>query len=662
MAEAYNTDGPDKRDVLAEARRRLEAAWDHDSDNRTEAIKDLRFLGLDQWPEDVRQKRESEGRPVLTLDHLNQHKNQVVNDIRQANISLKAIPVDSKTDPALAEIVTALMRDVQYQSHAEHVYAQAADGAVSCGIGHFRFKTRYVDDRVFEQELLIEPIPYPLAVFWDPAAVKPDRSDAMWCFVTEFVPTGTFKQRYPHAQMADVDAMRDIASASGMYWATRDGVLIAEYWCKKPKKRRLVAFEDGSVVDLTDAERGIEEQLVQVYGPVQGEREAQGYKIEQSIISGVEVLEGPHEWAGQYIPIIPVIGSEIHLETKTIRMSLIRGARDPQRLYNYWRSAAAELIALVPKSKFLVTDKQIAPYRAEWEQAHLSPKPYLRFVPDDKMPRGMPQKIDPADPPAAIWQEASLVVDDMKAATGIYDASLGAKSNETSGVAIARRQVEGDVSTYHFADNLRRSLEHAGRVMIDLIPKIYDTQRVVRLLGEDGQEKFEQINWPTIDTATGESVVYNDLSSGRYDIRVSIGPSYTTQRIEARETLIEFMKAIPQAAPYIMDLVASSLDFDGADDIAERLKKLIPPQILPEDERPAPEQPNPAQMQAQEMQLKAMGAKVAETEGKARKAHAEADAKEIENQERVVQDHLFGVPPPQHALPPSPPGGMSPGQ
>ena len=191
--------------ILKEARKRLEAAWVYDKENREEAIKDLRFLALDQWPQSIRNSRKAEDRPCLTLDHLNQYKNQVVNDIRQAKIELRAVGVDSKSDPELAEFMTGLMRDVQYQSGASHVYAEAANGQVSCGIGHFRFTTDYTDDEVFDQELKIECIPYPLSVYWDPASYKADRSDAEWCFVTEFVPSATFKDRFPDANPVDVD-------------------------------------------------------------------------------------------------------------------------------------------------------------------------------------------------------------------------------------------------------------------------------------------------------------------------------------------------------------------------------------------------------------------------------------------------------------------------
>jgi hypothetical protein len=200
--------GPDDK-ILREARRRLESAWQHDRHNREQASIDLRFLGLDQWPESIRTQREQSNRPCLTLDHLNQYKNQVVNEIRQSKVELRAVTADEGENTELADLMTELMRDIQYNSDASHVYATAADGAVSCGIGHFRFSTEYVEGEVFDQEIAVKAIPYPLAVYWDPAAVLPDRSDAQFCFVVEFIPTGTFKELYPGVRLEDVQIPKD---------------------------------------------------------------------------------------------------------------------------------------------------------------------------------------------------------------------------------------------------------------------------------------------------------------------------------------------------------------------------------------------------------------------------------------------------------------------
>jgi hypothetical protein len=626
--------------ILKEARKRLEAAWLHDKHNRDEALRDLRFLGLDQWPESVRQERERSGRPCLTLDHLNQYKNQVVNDIRQSKVELKAIAADDG-DPNLAELVTSLMRDIQYNSHASHVYAEAANGQVSCGIGHFRFTTEYVDGEVFNQDIKIQGIPYPLAVYWDPAAVLPDRSDAEWAFVVEFVPEGTFKELYPGARLEDVEVPQDWDAGTGFHWSTRDGALVAEYWCKKTTKQRLVAFESGVTLEVADDEDIL--ALEAMHGPVKGEREAEGVKVVQYLLTGSEILQGPNDWAGKYIPVIPVIGDEIALETKTVRKSLIRAGRDAQQLYNYWRSAAAELIALAPKAKWLVTANQIGARKAEWDTAHVDPKPYLVYHPDQKAPGVAPQLISPPAPPQAIWAEAALVVDDMKAATGIYDASLGAKSNETSGRAITIRQREGDVSNFHFSNNLHRSLVHAGRVLLDLIPKIYDTERTVRVLSDNDAHSYKTVNETIPGSMDGMPMVLNDLSQAKFDIRVEVGPSFTTQRIEAASGMLEYAKADPGALEVMRDLYVKNQDWPGAALLAERLKKTIDPKLLSSDEQEQAAQDPAMQQQAQtnqlttQIELKGAELKLQKAEAEVMKTQAEVEQTKVETQLKVMQ-------------------------
>jgi hypothetical protein len=625
VADRPRTDDDD----LREAKDRLDDCWQYDKENREQAGIDLRFLGLDQWPESIRTQREQQNRPCLTLDHLNQYKNQVVNDIRQAKIGIKAISDDINTEDERAEIVTSLMRDIQYKSHASHVYANAADGAVSCGIGHFRIEQCYSKDDGFDQELRLKAIPYPLAVYWDPAAVLPDRSDAEFCFIVEFIPMGTFKSQWGKAKPVSIDTPTD-SNQGGLLWATEDGVLVAEYYRKKYDKRTIAALENGASLDIT----GLSEDELAFLGPVLNKRTAEKCSIEHGLMTGAEFLEPMEEVAGKYIPVIPVIGTEIHLEKKRVRYGLVRPARDAQQLYNYWRSAAAELIALAPKSKWLVTAKQIGARKAEWDTAHADPKPYLVYNPDSKAPGVAPQLISPPAPPAAIWQEAALVVDDMKAATGIYDASLGAKSNETSGTAIQRRQSEGDTSTYHFMNNLERSLEHLGTVLLDLIPLIYDNQRQVRLMDDKDEYSYKPINTPIMDV-DGSPAMLNDLSEGRFAIRVSIGPNFTTQRIEAADGMLKYAQADPEALPLYRDLFVKAMDWPQADEIAERLKKQIPQEVLSQEEKQTIEQPpvDPMVQQANQLALQKAEADVMKTQAEAKRAEADAMLKMMQAQQ-----------------------------
>jgi hypothetical protein len=635
----------DMEDIVATVRKRLERAYTHDRPNRDEGAADLRFLAGDQWPEYAKQARVN--RPMLTVNKLPQFLHQVTNDIRQNAPVIKATPVDGETDPQLAKTYDGIISDIQYRSSAKHVYATAAYHAAACGIGHWRVTTQYIEDDGFDQELAIELIPYPFSVYWDPASVKPDRSDAMWCIVVEMVPKDTFAEKYPDAQPVNVDVIRSFNSINGLsnsiFWAQNDHVLIAEYWCKKPQKKTIAAFKSGVTADITGLDMIKLYQMQMQYGPIVKKREANGYRIEQSLVSGVEILSGPHNWPGNHIPIIAVIGTEIPLETTTIRHGLLRNARDPQQLYNFYRSAAAEHIALSPKSPYLVTDEMIGKHKSDWDTLNTKNRPYLRYTPDPKAPGARPDRINAPEPPQALWQEGQMATDDIKATTGIYDASLGARSNETSGVAIKRRETQGDTANFHYQDNLQRSIEQCGRVLIDLIPKIYDNERTARMLAEDGSEQFIPINKTLYDNQ-GQPVIVNDLNQGRFDVRVTIGPSFASKRLEAADAIVELMKALPpELAPLLADIAVRNMDIPDAQEAAKRLKAMLPPQALQDPNAPPP-QPDPAQQQAQQMQsqqaeLEIIGgrAKVAETQAKADLVQTKAQGEHINNLLKAAQ-------------------------
>ena len=626
-------------DIVTQARNNLEAAWQHEKENREAAAVDLAFLAGDQWPDRVRREREAEGRPMLTINRLPQFLRQVTNDIRQANISIKASPVDDRSDPKLAKIYNGILRQIQYHSNAHHVFSTAAEHQSSCGIGWFRITTDYAEDTAFDQEIKLESIPHPLSVYCDPAAVKHDRSDAMWMIVTEMIPRDTFKARFPDAAPHDVDRPSD-GSSSRLYWTTADAVRVSEYWVKEPYTKTLGLTQTGETIDLT----GVKPQDRAFLPQIVKERKQLCYKVKQYLISGTDILEGPHEWPGKFIPIIPVIGAEIPLDQKTYRYGLIRFARDPQQLYNYYRTGVAEMMALAPKSPYLVTTEMLSDpaIKAIWDTANKRNRPYLPFRPDPNMPSG-PKREHPPEMPAALMQEAQVASEDMKATTGIHDASLGQRSNETSGRAILARQREGDIANYHFADNLEQSLQYAGRVLVDLIPKIYDNERVLRIMGEDDAEEFVPIN-QVIMGVDGMPIVLNDLSQARFDVRVTIGPSYSTRRMETADAMLQFMHVVPAAAQVAPDLVAKALDFPGAEEVAKRLRNTIPPAILADPDDPntqPPPPPNPLDDPAFRVEANLKNAQ-------ARKAMADARKIEMETQAMFAQPMLM----PEPQLPP----------
>lgn len=626
-------------------RERLDDAWNFDRLNREEAEIDLKFRAGDQWPKSVREEREASGRPVLTVDKLGAILNQVINDIKQNAPSIKARPVDDKSDPDLAKVFSGIIRQIEEQSGARYVYSRAADHCISCGIGHFRILTQYMDDSAFDQEILMETIPNPLAVVWDPASIKADKSDAMYCFVIEKMQRKAFEDKYPDAVVTSVGVSFDVDSE--LVYSSSDEVLISEYWEKVPAKKMLAMFEGGQTLDITD----LSQENLFALPPIVMQREVDTFKVQQYLVTGNDILEGPNEWAGKHIPIVSVVGNEFPMGNGIVRTGMIRAARDSQQMYNYMRTAAMEAIAQAPKTPWLVTKDMIKKHKSLWDVANKTPSPYLVYDVDPAAPGAAPKRERPADPPSALWQEGALASDDMKATTGIYDASLGNRSNETSGKAIMARQREGDVANYHFTDNLTRALEHAGRILIDLIPKIYDTQRVVRILGEDDTEEFTHINTTAINV-DGEPVIMNDLSTGRFDVKVATGPSYTTKRIEAAESMMQFIQAVPGAGQVAGDLIAKSMDWPGSEVLAERLRKMVPPQLLESEDgqqqqQPQQQTPDPMQQEMQELakhkielELAKIESEVLKNKASIAKTESETEGVQIENMAKSNQVQL----------------------
>lgn len=590
-SKAKTPKGPDDpKKFLTEMRERLQQAYDADKDNRREAAIDLKFLAGDQWPDQIKREREQAGRPMLTINRLPQFVNQVTNDIRQADFSIKVAPVDDESDPALAKIYDGLIRQIQYQSAANQVYATAGESQVGCGIGWWRVCSEYADDEAFEQELRLKVIRNPLSVFCDPGAVEPDRSDAMWMIVTEIIPKADFERKYPDKSVSDVDS--PTSSTDSLRWQQDDGVRIAEYWYRKPVEKTLVMTADGKSQYLEDAQTQIVPQNVLKT------RKVNTYEVCQYIVSGSDILEGPMEWPSKWIPLVPALGTEIPQDKTVVRMGMIRNARDPQALYNYNRTASAEALALQPKNPWVATWDMIKQYVGFWNKANTANVPYLIFDPDPKAPGMKPYREPPPALSPAFANEAMIADQDMKATTGIYDASLGNQSNETSGVAIGRREKQGDTANYHYSDKLQMALWHTGRILIDVIPKFYDTERIVRLLGEDDTEEIVKVNQQVMSEG-GVPVVLNDLSTARFDVRVKIGPSYSTKREEAAQFVTEFMRVDPSAAPLVRDILAKNSDMSGADEMAKRFKNVLegkPPLFDPENpetQQPPPQPPDP---------------------------------------------------------------------
>jgi hypothetical protein len=617
-------------ELVKEAVEVAEANYNFDRENRIEGIRDLQFLAGDQWDPRDRRQREADDRPVITVNRLIQPVKLVANQVRFSVPGVKCVPVDRDADAGTAWVLAGLMRQIQRMSMATWVYSVATGHAAACGIGHFRILTDYVDDDVFDQEIKIKLIPHPFSVLWDAGAEEPDRSDAMNCLVLEFVPTAEFKKRYPGAAAVDFQGSQTFNPGGNFQWFRPDFVVVAEFWKKVPYERKLGQLADGRVIDLTN--------VVQLNPAIQvvRERTVQSFCVEQMLVSGREVLKGPHKWAGRYIPIVPIIGNEIPQEHTVVRHGIVRFARDPQKMYNYWRSQSAEWIGQAAKSPWLVALEQIANYKDVWDTANQAPRPYLPydFMPEN--PQLKPERMRAPEPPAALWQEGTIASDEVKVTTGLYNPSLGAQGNEVSGRAIAERQSQADLANFEFTHNLGISLNHTGRILIDLAPKVYDTSRTVRILDEFEKEHFVPINSVAYQE-DGEAVLVHDITAGKYDVSMKIGPSYLTRREEAASQMVEFLKLNPEAFSIIGDIVAEEQDWPGAAKIGKRLKRAVPPQILGDDADEPPPPPDPVQVEGVKQEIREKKASADKKEAEAREADANARLAEAKARRETIE-------------------------
>ena len=559
----------DKDAFLLQMRTNYDRAITADQEERDLALEDLNFKNGDQWDEAVKKERQAADRPCLTTNRLPGFSDLVTGQIMMNTIGIKVRPVDGDSDPETADIMGGIIRNIESISSANTIYNECVDSSVNCGRAFFRILTQYADDNSFDQEIVEENIPNQFSVTWDPSAKKSNLSDAAWMFISDEMTRDAFNEKYPKA--APIEFPNDNSDLSE--WTTRDMVKIAEYWIKRPKKKTIYQLEDGKTVEKV----GKKDKVV-------NERIVDSYEIVWHKVSGNDILEGPQVWAGKYIPIVPVWGKITNIGNKRKMRGIIRFAKDPQRIYNYWRTAYTELISMMPKQPYILTEKQIEGHEDMWSVSHLKLQSHLLYTPDTLAP-GRPVRETPPQMSSGISDQLEFSVDELKATTGIYEASLGQRSNEVSGIAIEKRQNQGNISTFHFQQNLSDALAYAGRILIDLIPKIYDTARVVRIIGDDDAEKFVMIN-SNIDPKTGEETdnIFNDLSLGKYDVVATTGPGYLTQREEAVEHMMDLIKVYPDIAPVIMDQVVKHLDFPGALEISDRLKKIVPPGIIEDDE------------------------------------------------------------------------------
>lgn len=565
-------------DPLKLCRDRFKEAQEYWQEDYDAALNDTKFRAGEQWPEHYKTLREnpSNPRPCLVVDKLNQYVRQIVNDGRQNRPSIKVRPVDSGSDIQTSEVFQGIIKHIEDRSGADMAYDTAIDNAATCGYGYFKVVNEYARDNGFEQELAIKRVRNPLSIYIDPDSKEADGSDMKFAFEVEEMKKEDFKAKYPGKIPEDFKVDKETSD-----WYEGDKVRLARYWYVEEKDRKLYLLQDGTTVEEEEYD-ALKAEGRSLEGFVADSRMIPKRTVWHALVSGKEYLEEPQEWVGKYIPILVVYGNELDLEGKATHFGIIRQAKDAQRLYNYSRSAFAERVALSPKAPWVAAEGQVENYSDEWETANVKNHSVLRYTPISVAGKvvGAPQRQPAADIPSGFAQDMQISEHDIEASVGMYRASLGAPSNERSGKAILARQKEGDTGTFHYHDNLNRAIRHCGRILVDLIPKIYDTARVVRILGYDGTPDQVQIS-PDIPTASqknGTQNIYN-LGVGTYDVTISTGPSYNTLRMEAAESMMQLIQAHPDLMSVIGDVFVKNMDWPGAEEISERLKIMLPPQI-----------------------------------------------------------------------------------
>ena len=607
----------DDGDKMATMRSRLQMAQAAYSDSREDELDDLRFMAGSpdnqwQWPADVLATRGSvqgqtiNARPCLTINKLPQHVRQVTNEQRQNRPSGKVIPADDNADVEVAEVFNGVVRHIEYMSDADVAYDTACDNQVTYGEGYIRLLTEYCNDETFDQDIKIGRVRNAFSVYMDPTIQDPCGADAEWCFVTEDVLRDDYERMFPDASPISTLYNLGVGDQGLSSWLQEDTVRIAEYFYYTYERATLHLYPNNQTAF---SKTPMDKQLMALYGAPIRSRQVDRKKVMWMKTNGFDVLD-EREWPGKWIPVVRVIGNEWEVDGQIYISGLVRNAKDAQRMYNYWTSQEAEMLALAPKAPFIGYGGQFEGYEQQWKTANTTNWPYLEVNPDVTDGAGsvlpLPQRAPPPLPQTGLIQAKMGAADDIKGTTGQYDASLGMQGNERSAKAITAREKQGDVGTYHYVDNLARAIRHITRQIVDLIPKIYDTQRIARIIGVDGEVSMVKFD-PSQEGPVKEirdqmggliEKIYNP-TVGTYDVMVTTGPGYMTKRQEALDAMSQILQTNPQLWTVAGDLFIKNMDWPGAQEMAARFKKILDPKVLSDGDQ-SPE------MMAAQQQIEAM--------------------------------------------------------
>ena len=649
-------------DVLTEARERASFARNEWAGNHAAADQDVRFIEGEQWPASIVAERQINGQPCLTLNNLPVFIEQVTGEARQSRPAIHVKPTDgyAASKPFVVngdngkpsqmpahEVLEGIIRAIEFNSSADAHYDGAIQHAAEGGFGWLRVLTRYASAKDFDQELIIRRVKNRWSVLMDPLAEEPDFSDARYALVSQKMPRAEFLRRWPDAKIGALDIPEHRE-----YWGDgQEWVQVAEYFTREAVERELLLLENGQTTYLDQVEGIMQGEAIPGPDgapiPVVRRRKVVAWRVIWRLITAWDVLVGPLELPFTTIPLVPVLGRERNLRDGTTTYSgLVRHVQDAQRMDNYWMSAATERVALTPKAPWVGPVEAFEGFEAEWRDANTRNASYLPYNGDAPAP---PVQAAPAVMPTAELQISASMVDRKKAIIGIFDSALGAQSNETSARAIFARKSQSNTVNFVFPDNLNRAIRRIGILLVEAIPRIYDSERVMRLLGEDGKGTWLTVNQIVTDPETGQETVINSLGDGDFDVAVQPGPSYQTMREEAGEAMVEMVRVSPDMAPLIGDKMVEAMNWPGARQISERLRRNIAaqmPHVLSPEEAaelqqeqqagqeldpqtgqpaPSPEEQAAAQQQQMAQAAMQMQMQVAQAETEAKMAQAEAD-------------------------------------
>jgi len=546
---------------------------------------DVRFAAGEQWDDTEKNGRRDSNRPCLTINLLPQHIHQVSNDIRMNTPSINVIPEDDEANEEDAQAIKEWIRGIEYKSKADAAYDTAVDCAIRGRIGWLRVDHDYTDESGFEQDIKILRVPNPYAVWIDPSITECDGSDAMFGFVIDEYSKREFKKKWPG---------KNPVSFGRETRADDKTVQVAEFFQIEESSKPAALMADGSEVEYSDDMKESPD--------LKAVRNIKARTVKRYKLSGDDILEET-TFPGCYVPLVPVFGEEQWIDGKRTLKSLVTNAKDPQRLYNLWKSYEAEVLQKSPIAPVMAAEGQTEDYAAQWKNPHSTNVLRYKTTDVNGQPVGPPQRLQPASIPTGLVNASMIAKDDIKGSTGIYDASLGARSNEQSGKAITARQKEGDVSNFHYGDNLDRAIAQLGRIIVGMRSEVIDTERTLMGVGVDDKPTAFGVNGKIVN----KQKQTHDFTKGKYGVRVSTGASFSTKKQEAASFLENVVSRDPNLMMIAGDLLFKAMDIPGAEALSERMKLMLPPQIKQaEDAKEAGQEIDPEKMAMQQTLEKSM--------------------------------------------------------